>query len=85
MRLCMMFRIDRGLVAISKDSRLIPQKKQTRHSHSRAPNNHLLNRVEKNVFLPQDSERLECTSSRHPGPGNTGSLQGLSVRTDLLA
>ena len=36
MRLCMMFRIERGLVAISKDSRLIPQKRPTRHSHSRA-------------------------------------------------
>ena len=36
MRLCMMFKIDRGLVAISKDSRLIPQKRPTRHSHSRA-------------------------------------------------
>ena len=36
MRLCMMFKIDRGLVAISKDSRLIRQKRPTRHSHSRA-------------------------------------------------
>ena len=36
MRLCMMFKIDRGLVAISKDSRLIQQKRPTRHSHSRA-------------------------------------------------
>ena len=32
-RLCMMFKIDRGLVAISKDSRLIPLKRSTRHSH----------------------------------------------------
>ena len=36
MRLCMMFKIDKGLVAISKDSRLIPQKRPTKHSHSRA-------------------------------------------------
>ena len=36
MRLCMMYKIDRGLVAISKDSRLTPQKRPTRHSHSRA-------------------------------------------------
>ena len=36
MRLCMMFKIDRGLVAISKDSRLIQRKRATRHSHSRA-------------------------------------------------
>ena len=36
MRLCMMFKIDRGLVAVSKDSRLIQQKRLTRHSHSRA-------------------------------------------------
>ena len=35
---CMMFKIDRlpGLVAFSKDSRLTPQKRPTRHSHSRA-------------------------------------------------
>ena len=36
MRLCMMFKIDRGLVAISKHSRLTPQKRPTRHSHSQA-------------------------------------------------
>ena len=36
MHLCMMFKIDRELVAISTDSRLIPQKRPTRHSHSRA-------------------------------------------------
>ena len=36
MRLCMMFKIDRELVATSKDSRLIPKKRPTRHSHSRA-------------------------------------------------
>ena len=36
MHLCMMFKIDRGLVAISKDSRLTPQKRLTRDSHSRA-------------------------------------------------
>lgn len=36
MRLCMMYKIDRGLVAISKESRLIPPKRSTRHSHSRA-------------------------------------------------
>ena len=36
MRLCIMYKIDRGLVAISKDSRLTPQKKPARHSHSRA-------------------------------------------------
>ena len=35
-RLYMMFKIDRGLVAISKDSRLIPPKRSTRHSHHRA-------------------------------------------------
>ena len=34
MRLCMMFKTDRGLVAISKDLRLTPQKRPTRHSHS---------------------------------------------------
>ena len=27
------------------------------------PNNHLWNREEKDVFLPQDRERLECASS----------------------
>ena len=36
MRLCVMLKMDRGLVAISKDSRLTPQKRPTRHSHSRA-------------------------------------------------
>ena len=36
MRLCMMYKIDRGLVAISKEERLIPPKKSMRHSHSRA-------------------------------------------------
>ena len=36
MHLCMLFKIDRELVAISKDSILIPQKRPTRHSHSRA-------------------------------------------------
>ena len=36
MRLCMMFKIDIGLVAISKDSRLTSQKRPTRHSHSLA-------------------------------------------------
>ena len=36
MRLCMMYKIDRGLVAIRKEERLIPPKRTTRHSHSRA-------------------------------------------------
>ena len=36
MHLCMMYKIDRGLVAISKDSRLTSQKRPTRHSHSQA-------------------------------------------------
>ena len=36
MRLCMMYNIDRGLVAISKEERFIPPKRPTRHSHSRA-------------------------------------------------
>lgn len=34
-RLCMMHKIDRGLVAITKEKRLIPPKRRTRHSHSR--------------------------------------------------
>ena len=36
LRLCMMYKIDRGLVAIRKEQRLIPPKRTTRHSHSRA-------------------------------------------------
>ena len=36
MRLSMMFKIEKGLVAISKDSRLTPQKRPTRQGHSRA-------------------------------------------------
>ena len=35
MRLCMMYKIDRGLVAIRREQRLIPPKRTTRHSHSR--------------------------------------------------
>lgn len=36
-RLCMMYKVDRRLVAIDKDKRLLPPKKRnTRHSHPRA-------------------------------------------------
>lgn len=35
-RLCMMYKIDRNLVAIKKENRLTPPKKRTRHSHNRA-------------------------------------------------
>ena len=36
MRLCMVYKIDRGLVAIRKEERLILPRRTTRHSHSRA-------------------------------------------------
>ena len=36
MRLCMMYKIVRGSVAIRKEERLIPPKRTTRHNHSRA-------------------------------------------------
>ena len=35
-RLCMLYKIDRNLVAIKKDKRLIPPQRRTRHSHARA-------------------------------------------------
>ena len=35
-RLCMLYKIDRNLVAIKKDKRLIPHEKRTRHSQARA-------------------------------------------------
>ena len=35
-RLCMFYKIDRNLVAIKKDKRLIPPQRRTRHSNARA-------------------------------------------------
>ena len=36
-RLCLMYKIDRRLVAIERDKKLVPpKKKNTRHSHARA-------------------------------------------------
>ena len=35
-RLCMMYKVDRNLVAIMKDKRLAPPKRRTRHFHTRA-------------------------------------------------
>ena len=34
--LCMMYKVDRNLVATTKDKRLAPPKRRTRHSHARA-------------------------------------------------
>ena len=35
-RLCMLYKIDRNLVAIKKDKHLIPNQRRTRHSHAKA-------------------------------------------------
>ena len=51
-RLCMMFKIDRGMVAISKGSRLIPPNSSTRHSHP----------TELSRQSPAEQTREECPS-----------------------
>ena len=53
-RLCMLYKVDRNLVAIKKDKRLIPPKRRTRHSQGRAYQT-LSCRTEgrKNSFFPR--------------------------------
>ena len=48
----MMFKIDRGMVAISKGSRLIPPNSSTRHSHP----------TELSRQSPAEQTREECPS-----------------------
>ena len=66
-RMCMMYKIDREMVAISKESRLIPPKRKSRHSHSRAFQ--VINcRIDKRKmsFFPRII-RLECPPAKHRG------------------
>ena len=78
MLLCIMYKTNRGLVAISKEERLIPPKRSTRHSHLRA-----FQTITKRMisFFPRT---LRDWNTLSPGTGNTRSLQqnqGLSVST----
>ena len=56
-RLCMMYKVNRNLVAITKDKCLAPPKRRTRHSHTRAYQTQSCrsNRSKKELLLPKDS------------------------------
>ena len=84
-RLCMMYKVDRNLVAITKDKRLAPtNEKNPALSHQSLPDTELQNRSKKELILPKDSSWLECASSRHHWRRVPGCFQSPGDNSDPL-
>jgi hypothetical protein len=64
--------IDRELVSITKENRLIPPCRRFRNTHNRAFQLESLSYLhQKDALFPKNSEGLESAATRHCGPGHT--------------
>ena len=78
-RLCMLYMIDRELVAIKKDRRLIPPRKRTRQDHSRTFQTIIARQTKERCLSSQGQCEMECLTTGHTRSGFTLCLQGQGI------